>query len=110
MIEARKNHGLVFVKDKIFAVGGQNSLGTFILLILYLVTQGFMGLFFCFGMNSFHSVQLQSFEQHHQTCLLIATSMLPSSFHLPTPLLPYFSNSCTRDSQVQICTPTVAQF
>ncbi|EPY85078.1 kelch-like protein 7 isoform 1 [Camelus ferus] len=27
MIEARKNHGLVFVKDKIFAVGGQNSLG-----------------------------------------------------------------------------------
>lgn len=45
MIEARKNHGLVFVKDKIFAVGGQNSLGTLILLILYLVTQGFMGLF-----------------------------------------------------------------
>lgn len=27
MIEARKNHGLVFVKDKIFAVGGQNGLG-----------------------------------------------------------------------------------
>uniref|UniRef100_A0A4X1T6Q3 BTB domain-containing protein n=1 Tax=Sus scrofa TaxID=9823 RepID=A0A4X1T6Q3_PIG len=28
MIEARKNHGLVFVKDKIFAVGGQNGLGS----------------------------------------------------------------------------------
>nr|XP_042130491.1 kelch-like protein 7 [Peromyscus maniculatus bairdii] len=27
MIEPRKNHGLVFVKDKIFAVGGQNGLG-----------------------------------------------------------------------------------
>uniref|UniRef100_U3IXC7 Kelch like family member 7 n=1 Tax=Anas platyrhynchos platyrhynchos TaxID=8840 RepID=U3IXC7_ANAPP len=27
MIEARKNHGLVFVKDKIFAVGGQNGSG-----------------------------------------------------------------------------------
>ncbi|KAK9396327.1 Kelch like family member 7 [Crotalus adamanteus] len=27
MLEARKNHGLVVVKDKIFAVGGQNSLG-----------------------------------------------------------------------------------
>ncbi|PIO35581.1 hypothetical protein AB205_0065500 [Aquarana catesbeiana] len=27
MIEARKNHGLVFVKDKIFAIGGQNGLG-----------------------------------------------------------------------------------
>ncbi|KAL8165301.1 UNVERIFIED_CONTAM: hypothetical protein K2H54_038795 [Gekko kuhli] len=27
MLEARKNHGLVFVKDKIFAVGGQNGLG-----------------------------------------------------------------------------------
>lgn len=27
MNDARKNHGLVFVKDKIFAVGGQNSLG-----------------------------------------------------------------------------------
>ncbi|KAH0627395.1 hypothetical protein JD844_003030 [Phrynosoma platyrhinos] len=26
MLEARKNHGLVFVKDKIFAVGGQNGL------------------------------------------------------------------------------------
>jgi len=34
MIEARKNHGLVFVKDKIFAVGGQNGLGTPVLLIL----------------------------------------------------------------------------
>ncbi|XP_044306600.1 kelch-like protein 7 isoform X3 [Varanus komodoensis] len=30
MLEARKNHGLVFVKDKIFAVGGQNSLVIFI--------------------------------------------------------------------------------
>lgn len=27
MIEARKNHGLVFVKDRIFAIGGQNGLG-----------------------------------------------------------------------------------
>jgi len=33
MIEARKNHGLVFVKDRIFAVGGQNGLGTSIPLI-----------------------------------------------------------------------------
>lgn len=32
MIEARKNHGLVFVKDKIFAVGGQNGLGILILI------------------------------------------------------------------------------
>lgn len=29
MLEARKNHGLVFVKDKIFAVGGQNGLGMY---------------------------------------------------------------------------------
>lgn len=27
MIEVRKNYGLVFVKDKIFVVGGQNGLG-----------------------------------------------------------------------------------
>lgn len=33
MIEARKNHGLVFVKDKIFAVGGQNGLGIYLMLI-----------------------------------------------------------------------------
>lgn len=33
MIEARKNHGLVFVKDKIFAVGGQNGLGISLMLI-----------------------------------------------------------------------------
>lgn len=48
MIEARKNHGLVFVKDKIFAVGGQNGAGTLLLLVLKLVTQGFVGaVFFC---------------------------------------------------------------
>lgn len=43
MIEARKNHGLVFVKDKIFAVGGQNGSGTPALVILCMVSQGFMG-------------------------------------------------------------------
>ncbi|CAJ0966197.1 unnamed protein product [Ranitomeya imitator] len=37
MIEARKNHGLVFVKDRIFAIGGQNGLGTTVIHLAELV-------------------------------------------------------------------------
>lgn len=75
MIEARKNHGLVFVKDKIFAVGGQNGSGTPALVILCMVSQGFMG-GFCkeFILLS----QLKNFEQYYKTCCAADASLLPS--------------------------------
>lgn len=36
MREPRKNHGLVFVNDRIYAVGGQNGMGTGLILLLSL--------------------------------------------------------------------------
>lgn len=97
MIEARKNHGLVFVKDKIFAVGGQNGAGTSINSLAdrtgfcwshFLLQRIHSTLFSCKTWRS--TIKRVLLLSHH--CCLLSPPYLTVS---------YFSSSFTSDSTVK---------